>query len=89
MSEKGVRVGTTAALATVIGACSLCAFGPALLAFVVTTTSAWSAGLASALAFGIGLVAAFLAYRCRSAWKRTDQKHHNKPRETIATPEAP
>lgn len=73
MSDKAIPVGTAAAIAAVVGACSLCVFGPALFAALAVAASAWSVGLVAAGAVGLALVAVFVArWRCSAG-----RKHDN------------
>ena len=79
MSDKAIPVGTAAAIAAVVGACSLCVFGPALFAAIAVAASAWGAGLMAVGAIALALVAVFVARRRCSAGR----KHDSRPAEKV------
>jgi CHASE2 domain-containing sensor protein len=77
MSDKKSPRGATAAIVAVVGACSLCALGPAFFASVVAAASGWFTGLVPVFAIGLGLVVAFLVRRLWSAWRQHDNARPN------------
>ena len=73
MSDKESSVGAIAAIVALVGACSLCALGPALLASVVAGATSWFSELALVTVIALGLVAAFAVHRLWRAWGARDQ----------------
>jgi len=65
---KNSPIGAIAAIVALLGACSLCALGPAFLLSITAVASGWFAGLNPMFAIGLGLVVAFALYRLWFIW---------------------
>ena len=61
-----------AAIAAVVGACTLCILGPAFFLSVTAAATGWFAGLQPVLALGLGLLVVFALYRLWLAWGARD-----------------
>ncbi len=65
-------IGPVAAIAALVGVCSLCVLGPAFLLSVTAAATGWFAGLQPVLALGLGLLVAFALYRLWLTWGARD-----------------
>jgi hypothetical protein len=72
MSES--PTGAVIAVVGMLGACSLCALGPAFLVSATAGVSAWLSGLSPMASTGLALLAAAALFRAWQAWGRRDEK---------------
>jgi hypothetical protein len=72
---KDNPLGPIAAVVALLGACALCALGPAFFLSITAAATGWFAGLNPMLSIGLGLVVAFALYRLWHAWGQRGHIH--------------